>query len=92
MDTVGISELPGALNEGAFEKLSAVGGDLKAGALLGVSNSHVESGFKKGHALSPLLLVRDEANAKLVIAGRLLSLSAIHALDNDARIPRQVPP
>ena len=39
--------------------------------LLGVSNSHVEKDRKKirkGKPLSPLLLVRDEVNGKVVIA------------------------
>jgi hypothetical protein len=40
-------------------------------SLLGVSNSHVEKDRKKianGVALSPLLLVRDESNGKVIIA------------------------
>jgi hypothetical protein len=39
--------------------------------LLGISNSHVEKDRKKianGVALSPLLLVRDESNGKVIIA------------------------
>ena len=58
-------------------------------SLLGVSNSHVEKDSKKiraGKALSPLLLVRDPANGKVVIADGYHRLCAIYAFDEDAWI------
>ena len=58
-------------------------------SLLGVSNSHVEKDRKKiknGKALSPLLLVRNEQNGKVVIADGYHRLCAIYALDEDAFI------
>ena len=56
-------------------------------SLLGVSNSHVEKDIKKmkkGTPLSPLLLVRDEKNRKVVIADGYHRLCAIYRLDEDA--------
>jgi len=58
-------------------------------SLLGVSNSHVEKDrkkIKKGTPLSPLLLVRDEKNGKVVIADGYHRLCAIYRLDEDAWI------
>ena len=58
-------------------------------SLLGISNSHVEKDSKKirdGIALSPLLLVRDEQNGKLVIADGYHRLCAIYGFDEDAWI------
>jgi len=57
--------------------------------LLGVSNSHVEMNRKKirkGKSLSPILLVRDEKNGKVVIADGYHRLCAIYELDEDALI------
>lgn len=57
--------------------------------LLGVNNSHVAKDSKKiraGKALSPLLLVRDPANGKVVIADGYHRLCAIYAFDEDAWI------
>ncbi len=56
-------------------------------SLLGVSNSHVDKDSKKirvGKTLSPLLLVRDPANGKVVIADSYHRLCAIYAFDEDA--------
>jgi hypothetical protein len=56
---------------------------------LGVSNSHVEKDRKKikeGKALSPLLLVRDRMNGKVVIADGYHRLCAIYGTDEDALI------
>lgn len=56
-------------------------------SLLGVSNSHVEKDrakISKGNALSPLLLVRDEPNGKVVIADGYHRLCAIYGFDEDA--------
>jgi len=58
-------------------------------SLLGVSNSHVEKDRKKiqnGKSLSPLLLLRDEPNGKVVIADGYHRLCAIYEFDEDALI------
>ena len=58
-------------------------------SLLGVSNSHVENDRKKirkGKRLSPLLLLRDEQNGKVVIADGYHRLCAIYEFDEDALI------
>jgi hypothetical protein len=58
-------------------------------SLLGVSNSHVEKDRKKirkGKPLSPLLLVRDDVNGKVVIADGYHRLCAIYEFDEDALI------
>jgi disulfide oxidoreductase YuzD len=57
--------------------------------LLGVGNSHVKKDRKKirkGISLSPLLLVRDESNGKVVIADGYHRLCAIYDFDEDALI------
>lgn len=56
-------------------------------SLLGVSNSHVEKDRKKiknGRELSPLLLVRDSAHGKVVVADGYHRLCAIYSFDEDA--------
>lgn len=58
-------------------------------SLLGISNSHVEKDtdkIEKGIALSPLLLVRDEANGKVIIADGYHRLCAIYQFNEDALI------
>lgn len=58
-------------------------------SLLGVSNCHVEKDRKKiqkGISLSPLLLLRDELNGKVVIADGYHRLCAIYEFDEDAWI------
>jgi len=60
---------------------------------LGVSNSHVERDREKiikGEALSPILLVRDSKNDKLVIADGYHRLCAVYSLDEDATIPSKI--
>lgn len=60
---------------------------------LGVSNSHVEKDRKKiekGVPLSPLLLVRDEANGRVVVADGYHRLCAVYAFDEDAWIPCKI--
>lgn len=62
-------------------------------SLLGVSNSHVEKDRKKilgGAGLSPLLLVRDEQNGKVVVADGYHRLCAIYGFDEDALIPCKI--
>jgi hypothetical protein len=56
-------------------------------SLLGAGNSHVEKDLKRirrGQGLSPLLLVRDERNGKVVIADGYHRLCAIYQVDEDA--------
>jgi disulfide oxidoreductase YuzD len=62
-------------------------------SLLGVSNEHVEKDRRKirdGKALSPILLVRDLAHAKVVIADGYHRLCAVYSFDEDAEIPCQI--
>ena len=58
-------------------------------SLLGVSNSHVlkdSAKIAKGSSLSPLLLVRDVAHGRVVIADGYHRLCAVYGLDEDAVI------
>ena len=62
-------------------------------SLLGVSNSHVEKDRKKvlaGKPLSPLLLVRDERNAKVIIADGYHRLCAVYSHNEDEEIPCKI--
>ena len=62
-------------------------------SLLGISNSHVEKDRKKianGRELSPLLLVRDKINGKVIIADGYHRLCAVYSLDEDALIPCKI--
>jgi hypothetical protein len=62
-------------------------------SLLGVSNYHVKKDRKKikaGQALSPLLLVRDDSNGKVVIADGYHRLCAVYSFDEDAVIPCKI--
>ena len=62
-------------------------------SLLGVSNSHVDKDRKKilaGQALSPLLLVRDPANGKVVIADGYHRMCSVYGFDEDAIIPCKI--
>jgi hypothetical protein len=62
-------------------------------SLLGVSNSRVKADQKKiksGNNLSPLLLVRDPANGKVVIADGYHRLCAVYSFDEDALIPCKI--
>jgi hypothetical protein len=62
-------------------------------SLLGVSNSHVEKDIKKiqaGKALSPLLLVRDSDQGKLIIADGYHRLCAVYSFNEDERIPCKI--
>ena len=57
---------------------------------LGVSNSHVERDRKKitkGTLLSPVLLVRDSKNAKVIVADGYHRLCAAYSVDEDATVP-----
>lgn len=60
---------------------------------LGVSNSHVAKDTKKissGVSLSPLLLVRDEAHGRVVIADGYHRLCAVYEVDEDALVPCKI--
>ncbi len=62
-------------------------------SLLGVSNAHVEKDRRKllkGVSLSPLLLVRDEAHGKVVIADGYHRLCSVYFFDEDAWIPCKI--
>jgi hypothetical protein len=62
-------------------------------SLLGISNSHVAKDQKKielGKGLSPLLLVRDSAHSKVIIADGYHRLCAVYAHDEDAVIPCKI--
>jgi hypothetical protein len=58
-------------------------------SLLGISNSHVEKDRKKilaGHKLSPVLLVRDGNNGKVIIADGYHRMCSVYSFDEDAVI------
>ncbi|MGB7809827.1 MAG: hypothetical protein WBP56_01710 [Polyangia bacterium] len=62
-------------------------------SLLGVSNSHVakdQQKIKDGRSLSPLLLVRDPNNGKVVIADGYHRLCAVYSLNEDESIPCKI--
>jgi hypothetical protein len=61
--------------------------------LLGPTNWHVKKDQDKiraGHQLSPILLVRDTANGKAVIADGYHRLCAVYSFDEDAMIPCKI--
>jgi hypothetical protein len=61
--------------------------------LLPLANSHVKIDEKKilrGQALSPLLVVRDRANGKAIIADGYHRLCAVYAFDEDAVVPCKI--
>ncbi len=62
-------------------------------SLLGVTNVHVNRDQKKiqaGQPLPPLLLIRDSANGKVVIADGYHRLCAVYSFDEDALIPCKI--
>ncbi len=62
-------------------------------SLLGVSNAHIEKDQKKienDRALSPLLLVRDVGNGKVIVADGYHRLCAVYSYDEDAIIPCKI--
>ena len=62
-------------------------------SLLGISNTHVKKDLKKiknGINLSPLLLMRNSANGKVIIADGYHRLCAVYSLDEDALIPCKI--
>jgi len=62
-------------------------------SLLGTSNSHVEKNRRKikiGEKLSPVLLVRDSKNGKVVIADGYHRVCAVYTFDEDALVPCKI--
>lgn len=62
-------------------------------SLLGISNAHVENDRRKiahGEKLSPLLLLRDAAHGKTIIADGYHRLCAVYSYDEDADIPCKI--
>jgi hypothetical protein len=62
-------------------------------SLLGVSNSHVEKDRNKiedGKPLSPILLLRDEHNRKVVIADGYHRMCAVYSYNEDELIPCKI--
>jgi hypothetical protein len=62
-------------------------------SLLGVSNTHVtrdQQKIKEGKGLSPLLLVRDTPNGKVIIADGYHRLCAVYSFDEDQMIPCKI--
>ena len=62
-------------------------------SLLGISNKRVENDrakIKAGQPLSPLLLVRDSANGKVIIADGYHRLCAVYGFNEDILIPCRI--
>ena len=62
-------------------------------SLLGISNAHVEKDQQKiqsGHQLSPLLLIRDSVNGKVIVADGYHRLCAVYSYDENAVIPCKI--
>jgi disulfide oxidoreductase YuzD len=62
-------------------------------SFLGVSNSHVEKDQNKindGEELSPILLVRDENNKKVIIADGYHRMCAVYSFNEDTYIPCKI--
>jgi len=61
--------------------------------LLGVGNSHVKKDQEKiesGAPVSPLLLIRNSAGGKVVIADGYHRLCAVYSFDEDALVPCRI--
>lgn len=62
-------------------------------SLLGISNVHIKKNQQKiqsGEQLSPILLVRDSVNGKVIVADGYHRLCAIYTYDEDAVIPCKI--
>ena len=62
-------------------------------SLIGISNTHLardRDKIKAGRALSPLLLVRDAAHGRVIIADGYHRLCAVYSYDEDAIIPCKI--
>ena len=61
--------------------------------LLGISNAHAKEDRKRiqsGAALSPLLLIRDSVNGKVIIADGYHRLCAAYSFNEDVEIPCKI--
>ena len=62
-------------------------------SLLGISNSRVnkdQNKIKAGIEISPILLVRDEKNGKVIIADGYHRMCAVYSFSEDAIIPCKI--
>ena len=62
-------------------------------SLLGISNSHIEKDRRKmlgGKRLSPLLLIRDSMNGRVIVADGYHRMCAVYSIDEDAIIPCKI--
>ncbi len=62
-------------------------------SLLGISNKHIKKDIKKiknDVSLSPILLVRNSGDGKVIIADGYHRLCAVYSLDEDALIPCKI--
>lgn len=62
-------------------------------SLLGISNQRVERDRQKvasGKSMSPLLLVRDSGNGKVIVADGYHRLCAVYSYDESALIPCKI--
>lgn len=62
-------------------------------SLLGISNKHLKKDIKKIKnevSLSPILLVRNTLNSKVIIADGYHRLCAVYSFDEDALIPCKI--
>ena len=62
-------------------------------SLLGISNAHVKENtikIKNGEKMSPILLVRDSANGKVIVADGYHRMCAVYSISEDAVIPCKI--
>jgi hypothetical protein len=62
-------------------------------SLLGISNYHLAKDqvkIRDGEKLSPILLVRDEAKGRVIIADGYHRMCAVYTFDEDAVIPCKI--
>ena len=62
-------------------------------SLLGISNKHIKKDIKKiknDFSLSPILLVRNSGDGKVIIADGYHRLCAVYSVDEDALIPCKI--
>lgn len=89
-----VQRLVGKLEKGAMASFKAKDIFRASGLpMLPLNNSHVKKDERKivrGSALSPLLLVRDSAHGKLIIADGYHRLCAVYAFNEDAVIPCKI--
>jgi hypothetical protein len=93
-DTKSVNAITGKLKDAPVTKFKAKDIFRASGlSLLGVSNSHVEKDRRKiedGKPLSPILLVRDEPNGRVIIADGYHRLCAGYSFDEDECIPCKI--